>query len=464
MTVTTSNHKYTGNGAHGYKSTLSPHLDFFSNIISYRNNYAKGIEDFYKAYASDEEMALRLLLWTRDIRGGAGERRLFREILNNIVTRKSNNGLEMIKKVVQYIPEIGRFDDLTYLPKSLETLGVEVFAEALSKGNALAAKWAPRKGKYSSLLRKRFGLSHADYRKGIVALSKTIEQQMCKNDWGSINYSHVPSLASRKYIKAFLRNDEKRFRTFLGNVKKGIAKINASTLYPHDLYKDIFSSNSDVRDSVVAQWDALPNYIPDGVNILPVCDTSGSMTYHTVVNSLRPLNIATTLATYIAHKNTGLFKNVVMSFSDVPILYNLTGNPVEDVKGIEKHSINANTNIKAVYNAILDVAIKAKAKQEDLPEYIVFLSDMQFDRTKFKATPLKEAKELFNNHGYELPKICFWNINKDSSQAKPVNHAEWNTSYVSGFSPAILKFVLGNGNDPYSVMLEALYQERYNIF
>src|SRR5690606_40273216 len=96
-------------------------------------------------------------------------------------------------------------------------------------------------------------MSPRRYRKTIVGLSKTVEQDMCSKKWRNINYSSVPSVAMNKYRKAFYRNDESRFTKFIDSVTKGVKKINASAIYPHTLVRALY--NGENKQAVEAQWN-----------------------------------------------------------------------------------------------------------------------------------------------------------------------------------------------------------------
>jgi hypothetical protein len=96
----------TANGMKARATSASAVLDFFGKVGSYRG---KDMTDqFLAALAESEELALRALLWTRDIREGAGERAQFRNLLSKLETlNPATAGKLMVR-----IPELGRWDDL----------------------------------------------------------------------------------------------------------------------------------------------------------------------------------------------------------------------------------------------------------------------------------------------------------------------------------------------------------------
>ena len=78
----------TANGAVTHSTTDSRLLDFFSIGGAMRNQSDRDILlAWEKAYLENSELALRMLLWLRDVRGGAGERRTFRVIYRSLNAR-----------------------------------------------------------------------------------------------------------------------------------------------------------------------------------------------------------------------------------------------------------------------------------------------------------------------------------------------------------------------------------------
>jgi hypothetical protein len=266
-----------------------------------------------RAASEDLGLTLRVIFWAGDIRGGAGERRFFRIALSWLENRYPT----ILEGNLVNVPHFNRWDSLFHLKTDKV---FEVISDALGKGNGLCAKWLPRKKQYNNFaarLRKHFGISAKEYRQDIVQLSKTVEQHMCKREWGAIEYKTVPSVAMNKYRKAFKRNDESRFTQFIERVHEGKEKINASAIFPHDIYKAV-ERGEDAR-AVEAQWNALPNYMVDtDERILPVCDVSGSMIGD-------PMAISVALGVYISERNKGPFKDAFVTFSERPRMHFLQG-------------------------------------------------------------------------------------------------------------------------------------------
>ena len=101
----------------------------------------------------------------------------------------------------------------------------------------------PRQGPLAVEIRNFFGMSPKFYRKSLVELTKVVETQMCAKDWDAINFSHVPSVASSRYKKAFNRNT-KKYAEYVAKLVKGddpTVKVNAAAVYPYDVLKGMSS-------------------------------------------------------------------------------------------------------------------------------------------------------------------------------------------------------------------------------
>jgi hypothetical protein len=101
----TNRASFTANGALSNTSTLNPVLDFFSNAGAMRGRESEAFNLFQKAYDADPQSAIRCLFYLRDIRGGQGERSVFRYILEQLDE-------DFVNKIAHYIPDYGRWDEV----------------------------------------------------------------------------------------------------------------------------------------------------------------------------------------------------------------------------------------------------------------------------------------------------------------------------------------------------------------
>jgi len=456
----------TANGMKARKSTANKAVDLFYNIGASRGKNI--VPAFTAAYVEDKDLALRIALWARDVRGGAGERELFRSILTHLEKSDKDAALALLKK----IPELGRWDDIfVFTDKDLKAAAYTMLGDALRARNGLAAKWTPRKGKIAAEVREFFGMSPKFYRKSLVALTKVVETQMCANDWDNINFNHVPSVAARNYKKAFGRHTPK-FAEYVASLVKGEAgvKVNANAIFPHDVLKGLINgygrktlSKTDL-DHITAQWDALPNYVGDA-SILPLVDVSGSMSCAAGGSgTVTCMDVSISLGLYLADKNKGVFKDTFLTFSDKPELMTLKGDIVQKIDQMSRSDWGMSTNLHAAFNRILDTAVKGNAPQEDMPAMVLILSDMQFNAcVKHDDSAMQMIERRYEAAGYTVPKVVFWNLN--SSGIVPVKSDKSGAALVSGFSPAIMASLLGADVEqftPEGIMLKTVMSDRYS--
>lgn len=439
----------TDNGMKTNTTSNSACLDFFFLAGASRG---KDITvPFIQALSENEDIAIRTLLWLRDIRGGAGERQTFRNLIKEFINRSPEKAVELIPLV----PEVGRWDDLLeFIDTPLENYAVEAIRTALSGGNGLAAKWMPRKGDKAIKLRNALGWTPKFYRKTLVSLTKVVESQMCANQWEQINYEHVPSVAASRYQAAFARHDEDRYKAYRGALVRGEAKINASAIFPHDIVKACMAGGM-VADQ---QWLALPNYMGNTEErILPVCDVSGSMTG-------LPMEVSVALGLYISERNEGLFKDVVCTFSANPQMVKLQTKALKDrIREIMQMEWGMNTDLNKMFEKLLAVASGHSVPEFQMPTMLLIISDMEFDHcVQHDDSAMQMIERKYTEHGYKLPKIVFWNIDGRVGNI-PVRVHKTGTALISGFSPAILRGLLSNPSDftPYNVMLNTVMIDRY---
>lgn len=459
----------TTNGMTTNSTSMNNCVDLFFQIGAMRGqDKTKLINVFTKAYGENPLIAMKLLFWARDIRGGAGERQIFRDI----VSYMAKNHKASIEKNIHLISEYGRWDDvLSLLGTGLESVALEVITKAISEKNGLCAKWMPRPSVNNKLkkvqaetVRKHLKLSPKEYRKMLAELSNTVEQSMCSKNWESIEYSKLPSRAMADYMKAFSKNDPIRFQSYMDSLDKGETKINAGAVYPYDIVK---SMNNGVAQGANAQWKALPNYMVGNVErLLPMCDVSGSMDCPAGANTnVTCLDVCISLGLYISERNEGVFKDAFMTFSARPQLQVLKGTLFERYNQLHRAQWDMNTNLTAAFEEILNKAVTHNVPEHEMPTMIIIFSDMQFDRCgseTWNPTAQQMIETKYTKAGYKTPKVVFWNLNSRNTDS-PVRFDKQNTALVSGFSPSLLTSLLaGKDLTPVSMMLEVVNSERYN--
>jgi hypothetical protein len=107
---------------------------------------------------------------------------------------------------------------------------------------------------------------------------------------------------------------------------------------------------------------------------------------------------------------------------------------------------------------------KVNAADATMPDKIIIVSDMQFNEADAAYTTNYESIcEKFEDAGYTVPHIVFWNVNGCSQDFQVESNAP-NVSMISGFSIDILKCVLeGKNPTPFDTMMAALNNPRYDV-
>lgn len=470
----------TTNGAVAYKTSGKHLLDFNFAISSYRRSSVKTIEDdFARVFYEDKMIAIKYLFYLADVRGGLGERRTFNICMKWLV----ENHEKIAKQLLPLIPEYTRWDNLLALYNTnlsqeiLQLFKVQLNEDCKNLLNekpiSLCAKWVPslqskrnKTRKFALDLISELGIEKKQYRKMLSSLREYLditEKKMSNKQWTDINYEHVPSKANLLYNSAFLKNDEERRRAYLASLSKGKAKINASTLQPHEItYK--YRNSRQVDETLEALWKALPDLSIE--NTLVVRDGSGSMTWTTIGNNgATPLDVATALAIYMSEHNSGIWKDKYITFSQNPKIVDLSNCTTlrEKVQCSLRETDYTNTDIYKTMKLILNTAVKNNATQEDMPKTIVICSDMQFDGRghHFNKTLFDLIGKEFEHNGYKLPRICFWNIAGSDNKTIPMQQNDLGLILCSSFSIQILKMFMSGETDPYKILLEQLNSERY---
>ena len=487
-----TNKTYTQNGAITYKSTLSKVYDLFAQGASMRGASADDcIRMFAQAYNEEPTMALKCLFYLRDIRGGQGERRFFRLAIQWLAMYHKDE----LEHLIAFVPEYGRYDDLFELfGTPLEDEMIAYIKHIIDKNeDHLVYKWMPSINTSSKSTQERgrefaraFGMTEREYRKMLSEGRKAchlVETLMSQNKWDQIAFDKLPSRAGILYSKAFARREEtkERYAAFMSSDK---TKVNAGTLYPYDVvkkarevmegdywhYADV-ALNDTNRLAANKYWDNLTDYFNGAtLNALCVCDTSGSMTggYGT---QIAPIDVAIALSLYTAERAKGPFHNHFISFSSRPALIETTGvDFCEKVDNIYRQNLCENTNIEATFDLILNTAIRKGLEQEDLPETLIIVSDMQFDsargyyswgREDDTSTLMENIERKWKMKGYDMPKLIFWNVNAATGAGNIPMKDKDGVTFVSGASPSIFTQIL-TGKTGQDLMREVLLSERYN--
>ena len=463
VSATQTHDTYTHNGAVTNSTSQSHLVDLF--FIAW-TLIGKKPEDYMQkrhgAYLEDKKLAMKLLFRMRDIRWGAGVRDAFNYIYNQLPDEDK-------VKYRTIIPVYGRRKDVFELAEQDYSCFSSLIRNYLLGGPnnsdfGLFCKRFPRKGKVFESARKDLWISPKELRKLIVKGSDTVEQKMSSRQREEILYEHVPSKALAKYQKAFERHDEYRFNKFI-NQKPELVK--STTLFPADIYKERQQEKN--YKVIEAQRNNLPDYIQSDKTFLPMIDVSGSMewSYSSRETGITPIMNSVSLWLYLAQRNKSVFKDAFLSFSSDPKMHYIPWATVCDKFAYIHNDPTMwySTNIEWAFDLVLDSALLHHLTQKDMPDYILILSDMEFDcpDVGWRNTNFDVIKQKYARAWYEMPNLIFRNLNWRIENVPVTINDNW-VALVSGYSPAIMKSVLSCKTvTPYEVMLETLNSERYRL-
>ena len=502
-----ANLTYTENGAKTYKSTMNGLLDLFAMGGAYRKRSdADVITLFKKAFDENETYALKCLFYLRDVRGGQGERRFFRTIIKWLAIEHT----DAIKRNLEYIPFYGRWDDLYALvgtPLEIDAFSLmhkQLTLDVQSKTPSLLAKWLKSENTSSKESRRLayktrsyLNMNHREYRKTLSILRgriRVLEKLMSAGKWDEIEFDKIPSRAGMIYKNAFARHDVERMKSekevisYKDFAKDKNTKVNAKALYPYEVVKEAMTFGSwgyyfgkaknsyDIYDTerlmVNKYWENLEDFF-NGCSFNGICvaDTSGSMYGD-------PLCVALSIAMYCAERNTGPFANHFFTFSSNPTFLEIEGvDFVDKINRMSKADWGGSTNVEAVFDDMLNIAVEKHCSQDEIPESVIIVSDMEFDdcvcagprsqrywsyarnSTEANETLFETIERRWNQAGYKMPNLIFWNV--EARQDNIPMRINGHVSYVSGFSPVLFEQIL-KGKTAIDLMMDKIDSERYS--
>ena len=491
--------KLTENGAVGFATEGHKIVDLNFAIPSFRTKVDTAL--FEEALNEDKVLTLKWLLFLRDVRGGVGERKSFREFMVYLAKVHEDIAVKLISEVDT--AEYGRWDDILDIYFNTKSKKVQLAIRSKVIGQfiddmknykegkpiSLLVKWMPSVNassvetvKRGHIIKKWFEFSSKEYRKVLSKLRKHIdivESKMSANEWNKIEYSAVPSKANLNYGCAFMKHDGKRRTEYLESLKKGDTKINAQAMFLHDIVHKYGAFNygrfnGKVDETLEALWNA-QDKVEGFKNTLVVRDGSGSMTVTIGNSNVSALDVASAISLYCAQNNSGEFKNKFITFSSIPQMVTVNSDTLfGNLNIMRRYDDCSNTNIEATFDLILDTAVKNHMSQEDMPNTVLIISDMEWDSVSCdgwswgKRTPkvnkalFEVIRERFEEKGYKLPKLVFWNVNSRTGTI-PLTENEMGVILLSGFSKNLMQLVMSSELDPYKALVQQLNVPRYAV-
>lgn len=499
----------TENGALGFSTTGQILVDLNFTVPSNHRNASGHLAEFCNALSNDLVTTVKWLFYLRDIRDGLGERDSFIHFYMELYKHNHTAAIKVLPLIQVYgrwkdvIDILSLTDDDTDLADAIYELVGNQFKEdsvnlAQGKSISLLAKWMPsinasaKSRKVAMRLANKLGLFYAQYRKVLSQLRKYIdvtEVKTCGGKWNEIDYNKVSSNANARYLKAFMKHDSERRQKYLdalASPENNGAVMHAGVLYPHEVYAKYdetgfngYGFETVVADqSIEALWNNLKD-MGDTGNTMVVCDGSGSMEQRINGSKIMAIDVSRSLGVYFAERANGEFKNKVIEFSSTPKFIDLSKckSLAEKYNTMIKYHDASNTNLEAVFDLLLATAIQNNIPQNELPQRILIVSDMEFDNaTTIRSrsyidhdhimaqykTLFEEIKVRWDAAGYTMPEVVFWNVNSRTNTI-PVQANEAGVNLVSGFSVNNVRMILAGKANPWDALKSVLDTDRYAI-
>jgi hypothetical protein len=296
-------------------------------------------------------------------------------------------------------------------------------------GVSLLAKWMPREGQpFANFCASRLvpgamlqASRMRQYRKRVSALNKaikTVEIQMCANEWQSIEPARVPGRAVKKYTKAFLnelgtklKGEKARqglrypksevrmlcrqnFQEYFAKAAEGKVKAKgADTIFPHEVVKKAMSLyqqenphsmiSEDEKNSLRGVWRQMVEVARAGGGLgrsLAMCDFSGSME-SSDSNGDTPYWVSMALGLLISEVTTDEFKNTMMTFDSFPRFHRFPeGDLFQKIASIGPSiSQGTSTDFQKAMDLVLETLKTKRVKPGMEPKNLIVLTDMNWD-------------------------------------------------------------------------------------
>ena len=471
----------TWNGADALTTTLNSCLDMFGRAGAMRmSNITDKQLMFKKAFDEDADIAMKLLFYVRDIRGGYGERDTFTDMLKWL----ANEHPDSVEKNLWAILEYGRAKDLyaligtksetamwTFMKNQFEldvknmkaNNSISLLAKWIATPDASSEKTAKLGKKTAKMLGYDFKTMRT-YKTLLRALRKYLdipEAKMSTDKWSEIEYAKCASQCLIKHRNAFVRHDYEGYNAFIDKVNSGEVKMNTGAMTPCDIIREVANNYTPDLDTM---WSNLEDYCEG--NAMVMCDTSGSMTWGSN-HSMRPIDVAIALSMYFAERNKGYLKDMFMTFESNPHLVTIEGLNLRDkYNNIMRADWGGSTNLEAAFDRLLNICKQHNVDPADMPEALIIISDMQINCVRGvsdnKITFYEAMSRKYEEAGYKLPQLVFWNVNAVNATFH-ASATQNGASLVSGYSPAVFKAVMDNiGKNPLDLLMEAVVNnERY---
>jgi hypothetical protein len=438
-------------------TTNNPNLDLFIQLV--RDFDKNKLKDFLdKSWEFDKIKTIAIIFNARDRISGKKEK----AISNDCLLWLKDTHFDVYKKNIKtYINKYGCWNDLNYIIKKTDKKNYEysLFAEQLKEDKqnlengenvSLCSKWviSPNDKNVIKIARYLFNNENIQkyqerYRKEYISPLRSklnlVETKMCHKDWEAIEYEKIPAKALKKYKKAFMKNDEEKYKAFIENVSNNKIKLKITGLLPHEIIKSYMDNRLTYDETIENEWNAFVNLFENKEfeGIIPIVDVSGSMFDSTF--KVKPIYVSLALGLLLSHINKDYLHNKVITFSNNPQFFNITGTSLCDrLKSLMRCDFGLNTDFLKVADLLIENNLVSYKK-------IICFTDMQFDKSSdddMKTIHEKFIKK-FTDKNLNVPELIYWNLNGTYNNI-PIDNTYQNTSIISGFSEQLLNIILDN--------------------
>ncbi|MGG7143241.1 DUF2828 family protein [Clostridium nigeriense] len=430
------------------------------------------ILSFKPIFYSDKLLGIKFLFFIRDIRGGLGERRIFRVLLRFL----GENETDILMNNLHLISLYGRWDDYYSLFETpLESNVINIFKKQLQKDinteyPSTLAKWlksentsSKRTKALATKTKLLLGYSSKEYRILLTDLRKKsnlVENNIRTSNYRDINYDNISPSVLMKYKKAFLRNDKENFlkiknnlfienKLFLENIDniffnkniKNISNINLINYFPNTINNNIIINSNNIENNRM-----ILNLCNN--EILKIIENIENLEDTFIINGIEKGEINKNYKEIkVLIKAMLLYKKINFNaFKDYYLYYNKTPKFKKiDEENLFSHLCNLffyytndNINFNNGMDLILFTLIKKNFEKSFSPKSILFIynneNDLKFDN-------IDEINEKWIKAGYEMPKIKLWNLNNFNENFYIKKHDKF--IIINGYSKNIWSFLLG---------------------
>lgn len=432
-----------------------------NNIYLYNNikdciNTEELYSMFKNALQENPDLALKILLHTRDFKNGKGEKKISHLLLYYIRLNNPN----IYKYVLQNIIEVGYWKDVLHMcdlvkNENIDT-EVELFSQqllldysSLSDEITMCAKWAPSENsKYhlvAKLIIEKMNVSPREYRKILTHLRSIIakkhvilEQNLSQHNY-NVDIGNIPFKSRELY-----KNSLKRFTNSKG--KKIVDRIELQKKY-NSFIKSLSNTKinkiidiAHIRNSdecVYKKWnEIITKYMKNFKNCACVIDVSNSMKQK-IKHSTLPIDVSISFGIFIQDSD---YKNKLFSFSDNPVQINLNSSDILS---------KINTVKKTNWNNLLNYD-----KLKSITEIY------QFDKLFILTDINLNNEERIKLQNFNINRIVYWNLRSFKNEIKL--ETTQNLTEINGFTNYLMDSILSD-NDLSDLSIFNKIISKYNI-